>query len=69
MTGFQAYRGPTFHVRHPPKKAFANSVPSLVDKYGLKDGESGPHVWLCGESRSLIAVRKARIEIALFLSK
>jgi hypothetical protein len=21
----------------------------------LKDGEAGPHIWLCGESRSLIA--------------
>ncbi|KAE8846648.1 hypothetical protein HRS9139_01215 [Pyrenophora teres f. teres] len=30
-------------------------IETLINEHGLKDGEAGPHIWLCGESRSLIA--------------
>lgn len=33
----------------------ARQIDSLINDHGLRDGEAGPHVWLCGESRSLIA--------------
>ena len=33
----------------------ARQIESIVNGHGLKDGEAGPHIWLCGESRSLIA--------------
>ncbi|KAH9878022.1 hypothetical protein J1614_003239 [Plenodomus biglobosus] len=33
----------------------ARQIESIINEHGLKDGEAGPHIWLCGESRSLIA--------------
>lgn len=33
----------------------ARQIENLINENGLKDGEAGPHIWLCGESRSLIA--------------
>lgn len=36
-------------------RARAKQIERFINEVGLKDGESGPHVWLCGESRSLIA--------------
>ncbi|KAG9191426.1 hypothetical protein G6011_09514 [Alternaria panax] len=33
----------------------AKQIESIINEHGLEDGESGPHIWLCGESRSLIA--------------
>ncbi|KAF2200362.1 hypothetical protein GQ43DRAFT_373991 [Delitschia confertaspora ATCC 74209] len=33
----------------------ARQIEHVINQGGLKDGEAGPHVWLCGESRSLIA--------------
>ncbi|OAL46329.1 hypothetical protein IQ07DRAFT_590496 [Pyrenochaeta sp. DS3sAY3a] len=33
----------------------ARQIDSIINDHGLNDGEAGPHVWLCGESRSLIA--------------
>jgi hypothetical protein len=36
-------------------RARAKQIERFINVMGLKDGEAGPHVWLCGESRSLIA--------------
>ncbi|KAF1973845.1 hypothetical protein BU23DRAFT_463606 [Bimuria novae-zelandiae CBS 107.79] len=36
-------------------RARAKQIERLINEMGLKDGEAGPHIWLCGESRSLIA--------------
>lgn len=36
-------------------RARAKQIERVINETGLKDGEAGPHVWLCGESRSLIA--------------
>ena len=36
-------------------RARAKQIERLINETGLKDGEAGPHIWLCGESRSLIA--------------
>jgi hypothetical protein len=36
-------------------RARAKQIERLINEVGLKDGEAGPHIWLCGESRSLIA--------------
>ncbi len=33
----------------------ARQIDSIINEFGLRDGEAGPHIWLCGESRSLIA--------------
>ncbi|KAF2736568.1 hypothetical protein EJ04DRAFT_489829 [Polyplosphaeria fusca] len=33
----------------------AKQMENLINEHGLEDGETGPNVWLCGESRSLIA--------------
>jgi len=33
----------------------AKQIEHIINEHGLKDGEAGPHIWLCGESRSLIA--------------
>ncbi|KAI5369113.1 hypothetical protein AA0117_g3449 [Alternaria alternata] len=33
----------------------AKQIDNIINEHGLKDGEAGPHIWLCGESRSLIA--------------
>jgi hypothetical protein len=33
----------------------AKQIENIINEHGLKDGEAGPHIWLCGESRSLIA--------------
>ena len=33
----------------------ARQIDAIINEHGLKDGEAGPHIWLCGESRSLIA--------------
>ena len=36
-------------------RARAKQIDHLINEHGLQDGEAGPHIWLCGESRSLIA--------------
>lgn len=36
-------------------RARAKQIERSINEVGLKDGEAGPHIWLCGESRSLIA--------------
>ncbi|KAF2011456.1 hypothetical protein BU24DRAFT_426540 [Aaosphaeria arxii CBS 175.79] len=36
-------------------RARSRQIDSIINECGLEDGEAGPHVWLCGESRSLIA--------------
>lgn len=36
-------------------RARARQIEHAINQHGLEDGEAGPHVWLCGESRSLIA--------------
>jgi hypothetical protein len=33
----------------------ARQIESVLNEQGLEEGEDGPHIWLCGESRSLIA--------------
>lgn len=33
----------------------ARQIDYIINENGLRDGEAGPHIWLCGESRSLIA--------------
>ena len=33
----------------------ARQIEHAINQHGLEDGEAGPHIWLCGESRSLIA--------------
>jgi hypothetical protein len=30
-------------------------IETVLNEQGLEEGEDGPHIWLCGESRSLIA--------------
>lgn len=41
-------------------RARARQIDSLINEHGLEDGEAGPHIWLCGESRSLIAKQGRR---------
>ncbi|KAF2742173.1 hypothetical protein M011DRAFT_472407 [Sporormia fimetaria CBS 119925] len=36
-------------------RSCARAIEATINEVGLEDGEAGPHVWLCGESRSLIA--------------
>ncbi|KAJ4982829.1 hypothetical protein SVAN01_11677 [Stagonosporopsis vannaccii] len=36
-------------------RARARQIEHAINQHGLQDGEAGPHIWLCGESRSLIA--------------
>lgn len=36
-------------------RARARQIEYAINQHGLQDGEAGPHIWLCGESRSLIA--------------
>ncbi|KAF2004284.1 hypothetical protein P154DRAFT_426969 [Amniculicola lignicola CBS 123094] len=36
-------------------RARAKLIDHLINRLGLEDGETAPHIWLCGESRSLIA--------------
>ncbi|KAF2126416.1 hypothetical protein P153DRAFT_369137 [Dothidotthia symphoricarpi CBS 119687] len=36
-------------------RARARQIETAINEQGLQDGEAGPHIWLCGESRSLIA--------------
>ncbi|KAF2276411.1 uncharacterized protein EI97DRAFT_38680 [Westerdykella ornata] len=38
----------------------ARQIDSIINEFGLEDGEAGPHIWLCGESRSLIAKQGRR---------
>jgi hypothetical protein len=33
----------------------ARQIETIINEVGLKEDEEGPHIWLCGESRSLIA--------------
>lgn len=33
----------------------ARQIETILNEQGLEEGEEGPHIWLCGESRSLIA--------------
>jgi hypothetical protein len=33
----------------------ARQIETVINEHGLAEGEDGPHIWLCGESRSLIA--------------
>lgn len=33
----------------------ARQIEAFINEHGLEDGEPDPHIWLCGESRSLIA--------------
>ena len=33
----------------------ARQIETVINEVGLEEGEDGPHIWLCGESRSLIA--------------
>jgi hypothetical protein len=33
----------------------ARQIETILNEHGLAENEDGPHVWLCGESRSLIA--------------
>jgi hypothetical protein len=41
-------------------RARARQIDSIINEHGLEDGEAGPHIWLCGESRSLIAKQGRR---------
>ncbi|KAF2189070.1 hypothetical protein K469DRAFT_702798 [Zopfia rhizophila CBS 207.26] len=36
-------------------RARARQIEHIINENGIEDGEAGPHIWLCGESRSLIA--------------
>ncbi|KAF2681500.1 hypothetical protein K458DRAFT_479382 [Lentithecium fluviatile CBS 122367] len=38
----------------------AKQIEHAINEHGLEDGEAGPHIWLCGESRSLIAKQGRR---------
>ncbi|KAF2264751.1 hypothetical protein CC78DRAFT_553304 [Lojkania enalia] len=38
----------------------AAQIEHMINAHGLEDGEAGPHIWLCGESRSLIAKKGRR---------
>lgn len=40
--------------------ARARQIDSAITEHGLDDGEPEPHIWLCGESRSLIAKQGRR---------
>jgi hypothetical protein len=33
----------------------ARQIETVLNEHGLEHGQDGPHIWLCGESRSLIA--------------
>jgi hypothetical protein len=33
----------------------ARQIETVLNAHGLEHGQDGPHIWLCGESRSLIA--------------
>jgi hypothetical protein len=33
----------------------ARQIETIINEQGLEEGEMGPHIWLCGEPRSLIA--------------
>jgi len=39
----------------------ARQINHIINQNGLSDGETGPHIWICGESRSLIAKHGRRI--------
>lgn len=41
-------------------RARARQIETIINDFGLEDGEAGPHIWLCGESRSLIAKQGRR---------
>ena len=41
-------------------RAKANIIENCINKEGLGDAEMGPNIWLCGESRSLIAKQGKR---------
>jgi hypothetical protein len=41
-------------------RARARQIDSIINEHGLDDGKAGPHIWLCGESRSLIAKQGRR---------
>ena len=41
-------------------RARARQIDTIINEHGLEDGEAGPHIWLCGESRSLIAKQGRR---------
>ena len=41
-------------------RACARQMESIISRGRLEDGEAGPHVWLCSESRSLIAKARRR---------
>ncbi|KAF2873857.1 hypothetical protein BDV95DRAFT_489071 [Massariosphaeria phaeospora] len=41
-------------------RARARQIDHIINQNGLEDGEEGPHIWLCGESRSLIAKQGRR---------
>ncbi|ORY08574.1 hypothetical protein BCR34DRAFT_488497 [Clohesyomyces aquaticus] len=41
-------------------RARARQIEHFINEEGLEDGEAGPHIWLCGESRSLIAKQGRR---------
>lgn len=41
-------------------RARARQIERLINENGLNDGEAGPHIWLCGESRSLVAKQGRR---------
>ncbi|KAF2111463.1 hypothetical protein BDV96DRAFT_182965 [Lophiotrema nucula] len=33
----------------------AKQIDHIINQHGIEEGKAGPHIWLCGESRSLIA--------------
>ncbi|KAF2706089.1 hypothetical protein K504DRAFT_439634 [Pleomassaria siparia CBS 279.74] len=39
----------------------ARQIEHIINQDGLEEGEAGPHIWLCGESRSLVAKHGRRI--------
>lgn len=41
-------------------RARARQIEHVIKVHGLEDGQAGPHIWLCGESRSLIAKQGRR---------
>lgn len=43
-------------------RARARQIEHAINQHGLQDGEAGPHIWLCGESRSLIAKHGRRAQ-------
>lgn len=36
-------------------RTIARQINQAINMHGLEDGEQAPHIWLCGQSRSLIA--------------